>query len=328
MIRCQVDFVTILRVVCVAVVLSATAAYADDYRDVNALARAGKLSEALVKADQYLAGKPRDPEMRFIKGLIQTQTGKIADAISTFTQLTQDYPELAEPYNNLAVLYANQSQFDKARDALEIATRTSPGYSTAHENLGDIYARLASQAYSKALQLGSANAGIQPKLTQLQTLFALESRGQKPNANPQSSGPVTAASLGKEPVAVPTAVVTGPGPAASSDVEKDVEAAVRTWATAWASKDMTGYLNSYGKEFVPPGSMSRKSWEDDRRSHIVGKSSISVKVIDLEVSVKGDKAMAIFVQAYSAGSLNTVSRKTLELLKTGDRWMIVRESSG
>ena len=140
-----------LKAMIVAAMLTVGSAYADDYADVNILVRAGKLAEALAKADQYLAGKPRDPQMRFIKGVIQTESGKPADAIATFTQITQDYPELPEPYNNLAVLYAGQSQFDKARAALEMAIRTNPSYATAHENLGDVYAKLASQAYSKAL---------------------------------------------------------------------------------------------------------------------------------------------------------------------------------
>ena len=131
---------SIVGAVCVAAALVPTLAQADDYADVNVLLRASKFAEALARADQYIAGKPRDPQMRFIKGVIQTESGKPADAISTFTQLTQDYPELPEPYNNLAVLYAGQSQFDKARAALEMAIRTNPSYATAHENLGDVYA--------------------------------------------------------------------------------------------------------------------------------------------------------------------------------------------
>ncbi len=330
---------TALRVLCLVAVLSVTAAHADEYADVNVLVRAGKLAEALAKADQYLAGKPRDPQMRFIKGVIQTEAGKPADAIGTFTQITQDYPELPEPYNNLAVLYASQSQFDKARAALEMAIRTNPSYATAHENLGDVYAKLASQAYSKALQLDSGNTGVQPKLALIRTLFAPEAKGQRPGAGTQSSGPVTAAPAAVKapavvatpaPVATPASPVAAPAaaPAASSGAEKDVETAVRNWAAAWAAKDMGGYLGSYGKDFDPPGSSSRKTWEEDRRSRIMGKSRISVKLNDIAVSVNGGKATVKFKQAYSADTLNVSSRKTLDLVKAGDRWVIVRESTG
>ena len=173
-----------LRWLALAAALYVPAAHADDYGDVNALVRAGQLSQALVKADLYLAGKPRDPQMRFLKGVIQSESGKPADAIATFTKITQDYPELPEPYNNLAVLYAAQNQFDKARASLEMAIRTNPSYATAHENLGDVYARLASQAYSKALQLDGGNSAVPPKLALIRSLFTTGAASQKSPANP------------------------------------------------------------------------------------------------------------------------------------------------
>jgi ketosteroid isomerase-like protein len=331
-----------MRVLLLAAGLSVTAAWADDYTDVNALIRAGKLAEAQAKADQYLSGKPRDPQMRFIKGVIQTEAGKPGDAITTFTQITQDYPELPEPYNNLAVLYASQSQFDKARAALEMAIRTNPSYATAHENLGDVYAKLASQAYSKALQLDGGNTGVQPKLALIRTLFAPDAKGQKPATSAQAAAaaaakaPVVAAApaatapaaTAKPAPAAAPAASAAPAAAASSGAEKDVETAVRNWAAAWAAKDMTGYLGSYGKDFAPPKGESRKSWEEDRRARIVGKSRITVKLDNISVAVDGNKATAKFRQAYSADSLNVSSRKTLDMVKAGDRWVIVRESTG
>lgn len=336
-----------LRGLLVVATLSASLAYADDYADVSKMLRAGQINEAMAKADQYLAGKPRDPQMRFIKGVIQTEAGKTNDAIATFTQITQDYPELPEPYNNLAVLYAGQSQFDKARAALEMAIRTNPSYATAHENLGDVYARLASQAYGKALQLDSANAGVQPKLALIRTLFSADSRitTQKPAVaaapapapTPIKPLPAPAASPAPAVVAIakPAAVVTPapappPAPAAapSTNGDKDVEAAVRAWAQAWAAKDMAAYLANYGQNFDTPGSQSRKAWESDRRARIVGKSSISVKISDLSINVQGSKATARFKQDYSADTLNVSSRKTLEMARVGDRWVIVKESTG
>jgi tetratricopeptide (TPR) repeat protein len=168
-----------------AAVLAAAPARADEYGDVNQLLRSGKHAEALNKADQYLATKPKDPQMRFLKGVVQTEAGRAPDAIGTFTKLTEDYPELPEPYNNLAVLYAGQGQFDKARAALEMAIRTNPSYATAHENLGDVYAKLASQAYSRALQLDAGNTAVQPKLGLLRELFAPGSRTPAAAARPQ-----------------------------------------------------------------------------------------------------------------------------------------------
>ena len=155
-------------------------AHADDYGDVNQLLRSGKVAEALNKADTYLAAKPRDPQMRFLKGVIQGETGKTGEAIETLFKITEDYPELAEPYNNLAALYAGQSQFDKARAALEMAIRINPNYAIAHENLGDVHARLAGQSYSRALQLDAGNTALPPKLALINQLLARAAKSASP----------------------------------------------------------------------------------------------------------------------------------------------------
>ncbi|MDZ4127495.1 MAG: tetratricopeptide repeat protein, partial [Hydrogenophaga sp.] len=265
--------------------LGTTLAWAqtEDYAEVNRLLRSGQLAEALAKADQHLVGKARDPQMRFLKGVILTESGKTQDAIATFSKLTEDYPELPEPYNNLAVLYAGQSQFDKARAALEMAIRTNPSYATAHENLGDVYAKLASQAYSKALQLDGTNPAVAPKLSLIRNLFAADTRSAaaasvaaapasapvavKP-ASPAPAAPVAAVTKPAAPAAVPAA------PAVAADAQREVEAAVRGWAGAWSSKDMNAYLGAYASNFAPPGGQARKAWESDRRARIEPRARI------------------------------------------------------
>ena len=146
-------------------------ARADQYADVNALLRQGRGAEALSKADAWIASNPRDPQMRFLRGVILTEQGKQADAIADFTALTQEFPELPEPYNNLAALYAAQSQFDQARVALETAIQRNPNYATARENLGDVYVRLAAQSYARAQQLEKGNTTVAPKLALLREVF-------------------------------------------------------------------------------------------------------------------------------------------------------------
>src|SRR5665647_741209 len=88
---------TILRLLTLAAACATSAVYADDYGDVSQMLRSGKLNEAMAKVDSYLAAKPTDPQMRFLKGVIQRNQGKQAEAIATFTKLTEDYPELPEP---------------------------------------------------------------------------------------------------------------------------------------------------------------------------------------------------------------------------------------
>ena len=161
--------------------------YADDATDISRLLRTGQTAEALQRVEAGLASKPKDAQLRFLKGLILTEQNKNGDAIAVFTKLTDDYPELPEPYNNLAVLYAAAGQYDKARAALEMAIRTNPTYGTAHENLGDVYAELASQSYDKALQLDSNNATAKLKLTMVRNLVGNTSGGTNPKTAANSA---------------------------------------------------------------------------------------------------------------------------------------------
>jgi len=186
----------------------ALAAHADDAQDVSKMIRAGQNDQAMQRIDAVLAQKPRDAQMRFFKGLILTEEGKSNDAIQVFLHLTEDYPELPEPYNNLAVLYASQGEYEKARAALEMAIRTHPSYATAHENLGDVYAKLASQAYDKALQLDSNNTAAQSKLALIKELISVNTNANKSGAS--SGSPTT--QIGKAPV---VAMAKAPPPAAA-----------------------------------------------------------------------------------------------------------------
>ncbi len=344
----SMTFMPLVRLSACALAIFAMSAHATDVDDVNALLKAGKQAQALTKVEQSIAAKPRDPQLRFLKGVIQTELGKQQDAIGTFTSLTQEYPELPEPYNNLAVLHASGGQFDKARAALEMAIRTNPSYSTAHENLGDIYANLASQAYSKALQLGGSTTTLQPKLTLIRELFAPGGKGINPAAaKPVAATPAAApavvapaAAAVVAPAVKPAAPVITTAPAASAvpaapaatkaanNSDKDVEQAVQAWAKAWSSKDMNGYLGAYAKNFTTPKNQARSAWEEERRARIVGKSRISVKVSDVVTKTSGNTATVKFRQTYDADALQTSSRKTLELTKVGDRWLIAKESTG
>ena len=156
---------------------SATAAFAlpaDDLRDAQKLYGQGKLPAALDKVDAYLVAEPRDPQGRFLRGLVLTDQKKTAEAIQVFIKLTEDFPELAEPYNNLAVLYAAQGNYERAKTVLELAIETHPGYAMAHENLGDIYAQLASRAYERALQLDRNNPTAKTKAAKVKELFGAQ----------------------------------------------------------------------------------------------------------------------------------------------------------
>lgn len=183
--------------------LLAAPVFADELADVSKLLRAGKAAEALARTNAYLAKNPSDPQMRFMKGVLLTEQNKSEEAIAIFTKLTEDYKDLPEPYNNLAVLYASSGQYDKARVTLEKAIRTNPSYMTAYENLGDVYGRLASQAYDKALALGTTTPPAPSKLTLLRTFSSStgSKAGPAPLAPPMMAAAATNATVSSAPTA-------------------------------------------------------------------------------------------------------------------------------
>ena len=293
--------------VCVALMLAAPlAARADDYSEVTRLMRAGQLPDAMAKAEQYLMTKPRDPQMRFIKGVVQTEAGKTSDAIATFTQITQDYPELPEPYNNLAVLYAGQSQFDKARGLLDMAVRINPSYATAHENLGDVHARLANQAYEKALQLGGSNSTVQPKLALIRSLFSVES---KASPKPLMPTPMASKPAAKPALVVPAPATVKPASAAAATV-KPVPAGVSSMAES--TVPVAAALGSESKVVKA----AVQVWETDRHARTTEKSNIAAKL------------SSVVVQDHSADVPDVSSRKLLDLAESGEQRVIVKDSTG
>lgn len=296
--------------------------------ETQSLISAGDLDGALRRIDRYLASSPQDAEGRFTRALILVKQSKTADAIKAFTDLTRDYPQLPEPYNNIAVLYAQAGDYEKARDALEAALATNPAYATAHENLGDIYAALAGAAYNRALALDSSNATTRYKLALLGDLNAAPgTRQPAATAAAPSPSPSPAAAPAAAAVAAAAAAPAAAPPAAPA-VERD--AAVQTlnaWASAWASRDLDAYLSYYAKDFRPDGGLSLAEWEAQRRTRIGKAQSIAVTVIDPEVTrIDASRVSVTFTQDYRSDTISDRVVKVIELVQAGGGWKIARET--
>ncbi|WP_051303524.1 nuclear transport factor 2 family protein [Comamonas composti] len=308
-------------------------ASADEAGEISRLLNEGRVEQASTKVDNYLRANPGDVQMRFMQGLIAAEQHKSERAIKIFTELTRDHPNLPEPYNNLAVLYAAQGQDQKAVEVLEKAIRVSPGYPTAYENLGDLYVRMAAELYGKSLELDASNKALEPKFAQLSRLLpggdidqqALSARtkdapaASQPAPSPQSGSSAIAA---KEPPASPVVQEAAPSP----DVEQ-IKSVVTRWARAWESQDLESYLGAYSEQFVPAGGLSLDKWKIQRRQRIVGRPDITVKIHEVKVSVQGDTASARFRQDYASGVVKDSVHKTLRMKREGDAWRIVGETT-
>jgi tetratricopeptide (TPR) repeat protein len=290
-------------------------ASADELQDIDGLLKRGEHAQALEQVNQYLARNPGDAQGRFKKGLILVEQNKATEAIEVFTKLSQDYPKLPEPRNNLAVLYASQGQYEKARQQLELSIRTDPRFATAYENLGDVYTKLASQAYDKALQLDSSNSAAKNKLSLIRDLLMTS----ETKVAPASSAPA-----GRPAVAKPA---EPPARAPEGNTEEVLQA-VRAWAGAWSKQDVDAYFAFYAKDFKTPKGETRAEWEAVRKQRISTPKRIEVAVESPRVTLKGDSAVVTFRQAYRSDSLSVNGSKTLRMVRSDGRWLIREERAG
>lgn len=353
---------------------------ADPTYEVEQLLKKGKKEQALEKIDAYLMAQPKDAwgrtmtQMRFLKGTLLAEQKRTDEAIAVFVKLTQDYPELPEPYNNLAVLYAGQGRLEEARDALERALRTDSAYATVQRNLSEIYARLAAQAYDHVLQ---TSRGERPAPVLIKELcdnygrVALQSVGRQyagsrelgmlsgiPKSRTTAAGPPSKVDIDEMAVAQtddgpalppafvdpgrqqPSRVMTPPlqsatdptpnvGARPSAQTEKDVLAAVQGWANAWSRKDVAGYLGYYAKQFRTPSGQSRAEWEKLRRERLAKPRTIRVSIEAPTVRLMdAGHATVTFRQNYRSDNLQTSTRKTLIMVKSGEKWLIQEERVG
>ena len=146
--------------------------YAQSLKDARGLIAEKKYADAIVILDKLSVERPREPQARFLKGLALADSGKTNEAIAVFQAVLGDYPELPEPHNNLAVLYAQKGEYGLARDELEAAISAAPDYTIAYENLGDIYARLAALNYEKAVARDARNKTAPLKLKLVRDVLA------------------------------------------------------------------------------------------------------------------------------------------------------------
>lgn len=157
------------RFACIAILAAcaSSSAWADDYGEIQRLLKSGQAEAAATKAHSLSQARPKDPQLRFLLASAQSAAGKADAAIETLRTLIADYPELAEPHNNLAVIHASRGEYGLARTELEAAIGLNPNYATALENLGDLYARMASQQYALSARAGGNGTRLAAKQREL-----------------------------------------------------------------------------------------------------------------------------------------------------------------
>ena len=118
----------------------------------------GKNQEALAMIEQREAQikdqRGTDVQLMFQRARVLAALGRTDEAVNVYTEMTDRFPELPEPWNNLAVLYAQQGNLDQAHEALDMALRANPNYAEARANMGDIQLMMALRTYRNAANQG------------------------------------------------------------------------------------------------------------------------------------------------------------------------------
>jgi tetratricopeptide (TPR) repeat protein len=170
---------------------------------IDALIAQKNWPAALTQLDARIASHPRDVQAQFKRATVLVHLNRDSDAIAAYVALTQAYPELPEPYNNLAALYAKEGRYEEARETLETATKANPNYGLAYENLGDLYLRLAASAYQRAADLGEASGPTQQRLADIREIVS-------PHPGTPSGKAAAAAAPGARAQTAPSDVVSAP----------------------------------------------------------------------------------------------------------------------
>ncbi len=296
-------------------------AQSSELAQARQIAAQGRLAEALRLVDRELERDADSAQARFVKGLILARAGRDAEAESLFLELTRSHPEYPEPFNNLAVLYAERGDYERAAEILKLALSTHSSYRTAYENLTKVYGKLASRAYDRALGQESPAPVPGPRLSLLRDL---DSAGDGTPAETNRivvQEPVADRIAPKEPMA-----------AESSPRAEEIDAAaiatlVRAWAAAWSKQRADDYLAFYSDDYSPSG-MKRSEWVSQRKRRITGPQFIEVGVESIAVRPAGDDRVQVrFLQSYRSDSYQDAVTKVLDLVRMGKDWKIARETS-
>jgi hypothetical protein len=290
--------------------VAASAARATDHlEEGHRLLRLEQFGPAMEQVRLLLAKNPNEPQARLLKGCILIEIGDDASAASIFNGLIEQYP------GNLAVLFAGEGHYDKARRALEAAVHPSPVYDSGYD--GRLGRYLARQAYNRSMKVLEHLFGIGGGAPPEVAAVPAPAEASSPIPSAAWPGPATAhAAAWHRPVFEPAT------PA--------VEAlkSVRDWASAWSAQDPRAYLSLYAPAFLPPGGESRAAWEAQRRERITAPDFIRVDIEEPTASLDGDGRVRVtFRQTYRSSQLEVTTRKRLSLVKVGTRWLIESEHS-
>lgn len=339
-----------MALICLMCALPVQAKESDALEEARALIDADRSQEAVRMLEHSVEVDADDYHAWFLLGVAHSRQRQFHQAIEAFHKVSELRPDLAEPHNNLAVIYNELGDVRAAVRELEVSLEKKPDYATAQENIADLHIKLALQYYKKALEQ-SPNESLTKRY---QRLLRVRDPGapapimatEEAKTVPADTAAISTEQLVKNPSTenVAEAVVSSRQPdiqeATQDGIEseqatqaEDIEAArtaVEAWRMAWSDRDIDGYVAVYADDFYPRKKFaSRDDWLRYKRRVITGKQFIRVTLehVQSEVLEPGKRVRMRFLQHFVSNNYNSDDRKELVIERKNNSWKIVRESS-
>ena len=248
----------------------------------------------------------QDEQLKFGLNLIQEK--KYQQAELHFQKLKTQYPNQITYLNNLAVAQMAQGKAEYALENLKTAAVADKYFSVMQKNISDIYAYMASQAYSKALEKKSTSS--LPELTSISDIKLIPVQLDKTE---EKDADIETLSVADE--------------ISEQQLKEIIEENASAWVSAWMKGDIKAYIAAYSKNFKPTGNLSYQDWLAQRRYRLRHSKQVKVSYNQLNVFFNIDKSTAImeFVQHYKAGKYQDKVKKQLYWQLENDSWLISRE---
>lgn len=292
-----------------------------DIKLINKLIEDKNYEQAQIEINALLKSDSDNPQLLFINGVLLSENNKVNEAIKVFESLTKTHPNLPEPYNNLAVLYAQQGDFPKAKHALEQSIKTHPSYATAHINLGDLYTRMASESYNQALQIDGSNKSAKTKLSLIKKLFNFQPIRKNieitKNASNESEAPKIQ-ELDSKNIIENT----------SNNISlTEIESFIDGWKTSWEQQNFESYINCYSLKFKNNNGQNFEQWKIYRKPRVTNKEKIEIKLTNIKITEINNGFEVSFIQEYKSGNIDSRTNKKLIIETVDNQIKIINEIS-
>lgn len=298
-------------------------------------------SQTLPSSNELLESykkNPNDNNTYFQYGIALSRENKDTEAIIVFEKLLTTYPQSSALYNNLAVIYARQKNFDKTEELLKNAIKYSPNYDTAYENIADLYAKLSALNYQRAYQI-SKNNTLLPKIDGLNKVLDVTQTVSSNNVG--NSNSIVSTVIAKSeiktslPVTLPTYNNEVKPASLLTQANKDsvnenninsqeINQFLNAWKKSWEDKDLKTYLSFYDMSFIS-GKTNYSQWSQQRTKNIGNQQDIQISLSEIKVNFINNETHVKFIQSYKSKTVSEVDQIDYVVRKINNQWKFIKK---